>query len=298
MRRRGDLRSDHQIRVNPGDVMDTIVVGFDGSQASFVALEWAAQRASVGQCRLSLVRFDAGDPLAGENEAFAFDDAERRVKDVAPDVEITSRTLRGRLPGALLREAEAERAHMLVIGAHHRRPIRSTLSGWRPLRTAAQSSGPVVVVPDDWTDIDGPILVGVDDDTSSDSAMQFAAAEAERLGLELVLLHAWQMPVPRMDGSVAVIAAPSAVKTDHRRVLEAAKEAVAARHPSLAIRTDLVQDNPAAALLTGAGRSSLLVLGSHHRGILAGAVLGSVGQDVLPLAQIPVCVVPTAETAR
>ena len=272
--------------------MDTIVVGFDGSQASFVALEWAAQRASIGPYRLSLVRVDSADPLEDEIGGFAFDDAERRVADLAPAVEVSSRTLRGRVPGALVREADAARALMLVIGAHHRRPIRSSLAGWRPLRTAAQSSGPVVVVPDDWTDVEGPILVGVDDDASSDAAIRFAADEADRLGLDLVMLHAWQMPVPRMDGSVTVIASPSSVKAERSRLLEAAKEEVATRHPGLPIRTELVKDNPAAALLTAAGRSSLLVLGSHRRGILAGAMLGSIGQDVLPLAQLPVCIVP------
>ena len=272
--------------------MDCIVVGFDGTESSFVALDWAAERATRGPCLVEIVRVDSAGLMAEDDEGSASDAAERRLRDVAPDAEVTSRTVPGRMPGALLRAADG--ADLLVIGEHRERPLRTALTGWRPLRAVSQSTVPTVVVPDDWEGAEGPVLVGVDDDDSSAAAVEFAAAEAVAAGLGLTLLHAWQMPEPTMDGAVALLASPIVEKAGHRRILDQAHAYVTDAYPSLNAQKVLLQDSPTAALLRAAAHASLLVLGTHHRGVLAGAFLGSVGQDALVGSQIPVCVVPVS----
>jgi nucleotide-binding universal stress UspA family protein len=199
------------------------------------------------------------------------------------------------MPDALLDAARA--ADLIVIGAHRHRPVRSALSGWRPLRTAARSSLPVVVVPEDWTGADGPVVVGLDDDDSSSAAVEFAAKEALMTDGRLTVLHAWQMPSPTFDGSVALLASPIEEKAGHRRILDGAVTHLGSGYPALTVDANLVHDNPCSALLAAARRSSLLVIGTHHRGILAGAFLGSVGQDTLVESRIPVCVVPAFPAA-
>lgn len=275
--------------------MDSILVGFDGTEPSFVALDWAAQRASRRPTRVEIVTVDAAELFADEVIDVALADAELRVRDIAPDAEVTSRTVTGRMPDALARAAA--NADLLVIGAHRHRPVRAALTGWRPLRTVSRSQVPIVVVPGDWADVDGPVLVGVDDDHSSSTAVTFAAAEAAGTGVGLTLLHAWQVPVPTMDGSVALLASPIEVKSAHRRILNSVFEQVAAEHPSLKVDWILARDAPSAALLMESRRSSLLVVGTHRRGLMAGAFLGSVGQDVLVESRIPVCVVPVATSS-
>ena len=270
--------------------VDYIMVGFDGTRSSFIAMDWAAERAARGPCRVEIVRVDSAGLMAEDVEGSASDAAERRLRDIAPDAEVTSRTVPGRMPGALLRAAGA--ADLLVIGEPRRRPLRTALTGWRPLRAASQSTVPTVVVPDDWEGAEGPVLVGVDDDDSSVAAVEFAAAEAVAAGLGLTLLHAWQLPAPTMEGAVALLASPIAEKARHRRILEEAHAYVTEAYPSLNIQKVLRQDDPAPALLATAARSSLLVLGTHHREVFAGTFLGSVGQDVLLASRIPVCVVP------
>ena len=270
--------------------MDRIVVGFDGTDPSFVALDWAAARAARRSSRVEVVTVGPADLFADEVVNVVLDDAERRVRNVAADAEVITRSVPGRMPLALLRAADG--SDFLVIGAHHRRPVRSALSGWRPLRTVSRSDMPVVVVPDDWAASDGPVLVGVDDDHSSDAAVDFATREACATGVGLTLLHAWQLPTPTMDGAVALLASPIEAKADHRRVLDGAREQVLKTQPTLKVDVILARDNPSGALLMEARRSSLLVLGTHHRGLFAGAFLGSVGQDVLVESRIPVCVVP------
>ncbi|WP_100814320.1 universal stress protein [Microbacterium lacus] len=275
--------------------MDSIVVGYDGSQPSSVALDWAAARAAERSSSVDIVSVNASDLFDETIITDVLQDAERRFRDVAKDAHVQSRRVSGRMPGALLRAAET--ADLLVIGAHRRRPLRAALTGWRPLRTIARSRVPVVVVPDDWAATDGRVLVGVDDDDSSSAAIHFAAREARAAGVGLTLVHAWQMPVPTMDGAVAVLASPIEQKAAHRRILDAAGDAVLAEYPDVAVERMLVHDNPPAALLTEARRSALLVIGTHHRGPLEGALLGSTGQDTVAQSRIPVCVVPRPEKA-
>lgn len=273
--------------------MDNIVVGYDGSEPSLIALDWAAARAAARSSTVEIVSVNASDLFDETAIPAVLQDAERRFRDIAKDTHVQSRRVNGRMPGALLRAAE--RADLLVIGAHRRRRLRAALAGWRPLRTVARSSVPIVVIPDDWSDTEGRILVGVDDDDSSSAAVDFAAREARDAGVGLTLVHAWQMPVPTMDGAVALLASPIEQKATHRRILDAVADTVLAAYPGIAVERILVNDNPSAALLTEARRSSLVVIGTHHRGPLAGAVLGSVGQDTVAQSRTPVCVVPATD---
>ena len=44
--------------------MEHIVLGFDGSNPSFVALDWVAERAARGPSRVEIVTIEREDPLA------------------------------------------------------------------------------------------------------------------------------------------------------------------------------------------------------------------------------------------
>lgn len=275
--------------------MDAIMVGFDGSAASFVAVDWAAVRAARGPTRVELVRVDPEAMMADDNDTYAFTEAERRIHDVAAEAEVTSRVVMGRMPRSLVRAAQ--KADVLVIGSHPHRPLRSALTGWRHLRAIARSTVPVAVIPDGWAASDGPVVVGVDDDDSSVTAIDFAAAEADGAGVHLTVVHAWQMPPPMMDGSVALIASPLEEKAAHRRILDQACSRVMKAHPHLAVSGVLRRVSPATALLFEASGSSLLVLGTHHRGVVEGTFLGSVAREVLGELLIPLCVVPVRADA-
>ncbi|GAA3212811.1 universal stress protein [Microbacterium terregens] len=275
--------------------VERMTVGFDGTEASFVALDWAAQRASGRPIQVEIATVDVADLFAEDVVDDALEDAVRRFRNIAPDAEVSATDFAGRMPGALLHAARL--SDLLVIGAHHRRPVRSALTGWRPLRIVSHSEVPIVVVPDDWTDTSGPILVGIDDDDSSSGAVEFASAEAAASGVALTLLHAWRMPGPTMDGSVALLPSPIEEKAAQRRVLDRVCAQVVETHPEVKVDCILARDSPSPALLTESRRSSLLVIGTHRRGLLAGSFLGSVGQDVLVEARVPICVVPaTAST--
>lgn len=274
--------------------METIVLGFDGSDSSMVALDWVAERAAQRRAGVEIVMIGGTllqDDVGRDDGLIS---AEHRLHDLAPDTEVETHRFTGKMPEALIERAR--RADLLVVGAHRGNPVWSALSGWMPLRVASRSRTPVAVVPDDWEPTSAKIVAGVDDDDSSLAALDFAADEAAVARLPLVLVHTWQVPAPRMEGSVALLASPIEARAGHRKILREAAERVLGRHASLVVDQVLEQSTPASALLRAARGASLLVIGTHHRGVIAGTLLGSVGQDVITQCRTPVCVIP-AETS-
>ena len=61
----------------------------------------------------------------------------------------------------------------------------------------------------------------------------------------LAVVHAWQMPAPRIEGSVALLASPIQVRAEHRSILRAAALEVSLTYPDLHIEQVLVQENAA-----------------------------------------------------
>ncbi len=272
--------------------METIVLGFDGSEASTVALDWVAERAAGRPTHVEIVKIGGTLLQDDDGRDIGLVEAEHRVRDRAPDAEVESHRLVGKMPDALLDRARG--ADLVVVGARRGRAIWST-PRWMPLRVASRSRTPVVVVPDDWDPSTGRVVVGLDDDDSSGAAEVFAAREAAQARTPLALVHTWTMPHPQMEGSVALLASPIEARAVQRRILRDAAARAQAVHPDLVIEQILEQSNPASALLRAAHGASLLVLGTHHRGPLTGAVLGSIGHDVLSQCRTPVCVVPGDE---
>jgi nucleotide-binding universal stress UspA family protein len=275
--------------------VETIVLGFDGSEPSLFALDWVAERAASHRTQVEIVMIGGTLLRDDSGRDSGLLDAERRLRDRAPDAEVDSHRFPGKMPNSLLERAR--HADLLVVGSHRGRPIWSALSGWMPLRVASRSRTPVVVVPDDWEATTGRVVVGLDDDDSSLAAVDFAAREAAVSHVPLSLVHTWTMPTPQMEGSVVLLASPIEARAGQRRILREAVARTQEAHPDLVITQVLEQSNPSSALLRAARGASLLVLGTHHRGVVKGALLGSVGRDVLAQCRIPVCVVPGAASS-
>ncbi len=274
--------------------MKTIVVGFDGSNASFVATDWAAERAAHGTTRVEIVNI-AGTILSGESRPDAsLRAAELRVLDIAPDCDVTSRRVEGTMPAALLEQSAA--AELLVVGAHRNGAARSMLSD-RFLRLASGTAIPIVVVPDHRTRTDSAVVVGLSGHSELSRTVEVAAGEANATGASLTIVHAWQMPVPRVEGPISLRASPIQVRADHSKTLRSAAQRSRAAYPALAVEQVLSHGDAAEVLLGHTRVASLLVVGMAHHGLLADALLGSVTHEVLTHALVPVCFVPNAALA-
>jgi nucleotide-binding universal stress UspA family protein len=147
----------------------------------------------------------------------------------------------------------------------------------------------------------GTIVVGVDGSEGSLEALRWAADEARLRGAKLVAVHAWSAPyAPAMPG----IGEPAALPVDRTVVQQAADEALEASlreagvpREGIELERAVVEDSPAYALLDQAKDADLLVVGSRGHGRIAGALLGSISQQVAQHAPCPVVIVraPKAE---
>ncbi|GGY15190.1 universal stress protein [Streptomyces xanthochromogenes] len=137
------------------------------------------------------------------------------------------------------------------------------------------------------------IIAGIDGSAESLDAADWAAREALRRGLPLLLLHAGDAPethtgLPELD-------AP-ADRTGH--ALERAARALASAHPALEISRRQAAGPPDAALLDTAASSECVVLGSRGFAGFAGFLVGSVALAVAAGAACPVVLVRAGARAE
>ncbi|MDF2563189.1 MAG: hypothetical protein K0R99_4635 [Microbacterium sp.] len=274
--------------------MERIVLGYDGSPAAVSALNWTAARSTRGMTKVDVVLVASPSTKDRTPGVERLAEAEAALRERIPGLEVELHRLDGAVTTSLAEAAEG--ADLVVIGIHTGHPIRAAVNGWTPLRLSLRLQTPVCIVPAGWTEGDDPVTVGIADDGSSDAALDFGIAEAGTTGVGLRLVHSWLMPSPTFDYGTALTVDPEVVIDEHRRVLDAAAQRVLRHRPTLPVTKELIRDSRSAALLRFTSRSSLLLIGTHRRGVLAGALLGSVAQEVLWRADCPVCVVPSVRT--
>lgn len=138
------------------------------------------------------------------------------------------------------------------------------------------------------------ILVAVDGSRESQRALEHAAElardENARLTLVTVIAPVNVSPVPALT-SVACI------HQTYAQILATARDAVPA---DIGVTTMLLEGQPAREIvrLAKTGRYDLIVMGTHGRGRLAGALLGSVSRAVLHCAPTPVLLLPCPKEER
>ncbi len=273
-----------------------VVVGVDASATDADALEWAAAEAAARSCPLTVVHAvrqmlpvdpygllsitDLGEVLAAAGRA-SLAEAARRVRAVAPDVELTCRQVVGS-PARVLVE-ESRRARLLVLGgrpcadgpACPDDPVRRVTR-----RVLARAGCPVVVVHRGVLASDATaaarIVLDLDDTGEPASPIGFAFDSARQRG-------------------VPVAAATAAPPCPGRRTgLGGADRALAQYRTGNAdvpvVRLLLPVGDPAALLAQCVG-AAMVVVGARHRRHLPGNGLGAAGEAVLERARCPVAVI-------
>lgn len=139
------------------------------------------------------------------------------------------------------------------------------------------------------------VIAGTDGSSSSRVAVQWAAHEAQRRGVPLRIVHAYDLHAYDFNGASACYGGGSQLREMAQNhadaLLSDAAIAVRAVAPGIAVQPAAVVGNPAAVLLEAAGRAGLLVVGHRGRGGFASLLLGSIGQRVATHARCPVVVV-------
>ncbi|MCB9682361.1 MAG: universal stress protein [Alphaproteobacteria bacterium] len=146
------------------------------------------------------------------------------------------------------------------------------------------------------------LLVAVDLDESADPVLDAALTQASKLGGRVVLAHvvpdtALVFPEARVASATRPAGAPQ-----EPLLLQAARtrlDALARRCTEAGVSCDeaVTHGDPAATILdlADAWTADLIVMGTHGRRGLARVLLGSVAEQVLRRARVPVLVVRVAD---
>ncbi len=282
---------------------DTVIVGYNGSETSAEAVAWAASEASVRGAALRIVTCVEMPVMSGEaamgwssgaayeaiREASATTSAQMTAKVRAshPTLTVTAEVVPGSAASALLTDATA--TNLIVVGASSHDGAAAFWLGTTPRSLVHNSPCPVAVIRGAATrGTPDRIVVGIDGSATSDAAVVWAADEADRHRVDLVLVHGWSYAYAPVDARATQARDLTEVDADCTltRSVELARERSGAT-----VTGQLVESSPVDALLETIKDGDLLVLGSHGHGGLRTRLLGSTVNSVLDAAAVPVVVV-------
>ena len=281
-----------------------ILVGVDGSHASYKATWWAANYAKHAGLTLQIVcayslpsyaavSFDATYTAMGDDNA-AHSDAQEilsKAKAIADEqgVEATTLIVTGD-PASVFVEL-SRNYNLIVIGNRGKGGLAERLLGTTSSSLPAYAYCPIVVVP--YTDDDGNqmhlnntntrVAVGSDESKWGLKALEIAANFAAAWDAELDVISA----VPNMKGSD-----DEGVMASFKDDLEVRIKPLEEAHPDLKINKQIVPGSAVGALTKASYDHDVVVVGSRGRGGFTGLLLGSTSQGLLQHAVGPVYVVP------
>ncbi|WP_394278698.1 universal stress protein [Microbacterium sp.] len=265
-----------------------IIVGVTGAPVSRRAVDWAIARAVERKQSIELIAV-VGGAIGTVGEAEVLGAAQSATQQLleseaarvsAAGVAVTTKVDSGN-PVAKLIEASSGAA-LLVIGSDYRGPGTGSVRGVHGIRIAAGAKCPVVVVPDTDLATGTGVVVGIDGSSVSEHAIEFAAAEADRLGEPLIAVSAWtplQTPRNAMEVYPELYLANMQAMTEE--VLSLSLAGLSSRYPDLKVVRRAERGHPSQVLGEIAEDARMVVVGTHGRGAIARFLLGSISQEVL-----------------
>jgi nucleotide-binding universal stress UspA family protein len=269
-----------------------IVVGTDGSSRADLAVEWAADEATLRRCPLHIVhaaeRWEPDVPfhlapgmcesLTESGERVLAEAAERAAK-IRPGLRITTELVFGR-PATTLR-ALGGRAEEVVVACRGLGGFAGMLLGSTGLRVAGHVPVPVIIVRGEPGECRSEVLAAVDLWATCDGILRYAFEAAALRDAWVRAVHAWHLPAAMRTVSVQETAA-----VIHERLTDAIAPWRAA-FPDVGVVQQTPRGHPVSALAERSSRAALLVIGATGHG----PCLGSVAHGVTHHAQCPVAVV-------
>jgi len=291
-----------------------VVVGVDAARATDRALDWAADQAALEGRHLHLVHGTGApwvlgsavavsgtpDPLGLATELettghAVLGRATTRAVSRHPEL-VVHQTLRTTDPSRLLIDLSLD-ASLVVVGSRGRGHVLRTALGSVSADVADRASCPVVVLrPRDDRTAGGGVLVAVDDDPDTWTALRFALRHAASRDQPLTLL----LTRDHEAGAVplSVVAAEDPGLGPDREVLRFALAAASGPElPDVPTRLLVGRGLPSECLLLLAGDMDLVVVGHRVRHGFGRVGHGSVVVDVLENAPSTVAIVPVGVDA-
>ncbi len=292
-----------------------ILVGVDGSDASYKAVWWAANYAHHAGltlrivCAYSLpsyaaVSFDVTYTSMGDDKA-AHNDAQTilmKAKAIAEAQGVKATTLIVTGDTASVFIELSHNYNLIVIGNRGKGGLAERMLGTTSSSLPAAAYCPVVVIP--YTDDEGNVIhlsntiknvvVGADESKWGIRAIQIAAEFANQWGAKLTVLSA----VPAMTG-ITPVGANGLDEDEQKNImasylddLKVRTQPLREKYPDLQIEEQVLEGSAVDALTKASKTSDVVVVGSRGRGGFTGLIFGSVSQGLIQHAVGPVYVVP------
>ncbi|NUO35551.1 MAG: universal stress protein [Dermatophilaceae bacterium] len=295
-----------------------IVVGYDGSPGSRLALAWAAETARLQGGHLTIVHsvnvaavpaYPAMDlsqlePTLAHAAKTLVDDGAVRAAETLDAAQVETQYWLGS-PAAQLVDA-SKKADLVVVGSRGRGRVLAGILGSTSYAVAAHARCPVVVVRGPVESSDEPampprpgrghdVVVGVDDSDSAARAVDAAAEVAEREGAALHVvrvahsasMEAWTYAEVAKGGTEET----HAIRDHAEQSVTRAANRARARHPKVLVTTEVLYGDPGQSLADLGSTAGLVVVGSRGHGGFTGMLLGSVSHRLIHDATCPVMVV-------
>lgn len=282
-----------------------VIAGVDGSFSAIRAARWAAAVAEKFAAPLQIVHakpaigHNLSDAIAGlrasemtaqhESAEAILSSAEHAVRGDFKDLRVTTAQVASPADEALV--DLSRNARMIVLGSDKVSPGAAILVGSTTTSVAAHSICPVVAWRGDATALTRQhIVLGVDHYHDSRVAVTAAFELAHQLGLGITAVHCWSTRRPVGDVTLPVMIDWNKFESDERQHLSDSLAPWIDMYPGVEVTQVVDPDKPSRALLRGAKDAQLIVVGSRGRGLLAGALLGSTGLNLLHHSAIPVMI--------
>ena len=271
---------------------DGVVVGYDGSPGSELALHWAAREAHDRGARLTICHSSMPEYLALPIEPPVYELEQRHSE------EILDRGVRHAEPfvgsggvGTLLAVGSPARmlcersaaAGMVVAGSRGHGRLAGLLLGSVAWQLAGHGRGRIVIVRSQESPANrtpGAVVAGVDASAPSLAALEFAAEEAALRRVPLIALCALADAPQSLGGARQMEEEFTGLMTRWEKA-----------HPGIAVLRQVTNQSPRVALLDAGAEARLLVVGCRGRGGIPGMTVGSVTSALLHHAPCAVGIV-------
>ncbi|MET7479291.1 universal stress protein [Streptomyces sp. NPDC005648] len=245
-----------------------IITGVDRSARSRAAADWAAREALLRALPLRVVHvvppasLDPVEQWPYHPEAVA-DHVVAELLARHPELRAHGESVTG-MPAPVLR-ALGQDAELLVLGLRGEDGRAGVPVGSTAAQVAAESAGPVALVPGAAPD-EGPplpstgVTVGVEARADSAAALDFAFEAARLRGARLHAVHPWQLPAEAAASPFPVLEEDRADWEDHEvQLLSDALRPWRAKYPDVDVLEDVVLFTPLAALTHASAGAELVV---------------------------------------